>query len=298
MQGSHTSTDRPLLACEISEDRVIAARVAGSGGALEAHTSRRLATGTLATGLTDKNIERQQALGEALQSALGDVAGKNRDVIAILPDASIRVVLLDFDSLPDDKDEARSIIRFRVRKTVPFNVDEAAVSYDIQPNGGSWRVIASLVPKSILHEYEDVFQLAGFSVGVAVPSIIATLGLVDVVEPTLLVKVDPTTCTLVLIHKNALLQIRTVEFPASEHNAKQLADQVFPSLVFHEDTYNSKVERVLLTGISIAPGLGAALQQECGVAVEEVAASGVTGTSFGEPMSPAMLTSVLGVFQA
>jgi len=298
MQGSHTSTDRPLLACEISEDRVIAARANGSGNALEAHTSRRLATGTLTAGLTKTNIERHQALLDALQSALRDVAGKHKDVVAILPDASIRVVLLDFDSLPDDPEEAKSIIRFRVRKTVPFNVDDALLSYNMQPNGNAWRVIAALVPRSILHEYEGVFVQAGYEAGIVVPSIIATLGLVDVAKPTLVVKIDSNSCTLALLHPNALLQVRTMEFPATEHSVSKLAEQVFPSLVFHEDTFNSKVERILLTGTAATAGMGAALQRECGVIVEEVSASGLTGSAFGEPTPPAMLTGVLGVFQA
>jgi len=298
MQGSHTSTDRPLLACEISEDRVIAARSNSSGSALEAHSSRRLATGTLAAGLTDANVERQPALCDALQSVLGDVAGKYKDVIAILPDASVRVVLLDFDSLPDDHEEAKSIIRFRVRKTVPFNVDDALLSYDLQPNGNACRVIAALVPRAILHEYEGVFVQAGYAAGIIVPSIIATLGLVEVTKPTLVVKVDMNTCTLALVHPNALLQIRTMEFPASEHSVSNLSEQVFPTLVFHEDTFNTKVERILLTGIAATNGMGASLQQECGVVVEEVVSNGLTGSSFGEPMSPSMLTGVLGVFQA
>src|SRR5579872_7299079 len=144
MQGSHTSTDRPLLACEIGEERVIAARGARTGGALEAHSVRRLATGVLAPGLMEANIPRREALGDVLRSALNDVAGKNRHVIAILPDTAVRVILLDFDSLPDDVNEAMNMIRFRVRKTVPFNVDDSAVSFDVQPNGRAWRVIAAL----------------------------------------------------------------------------------------------------------------------------------------------------------
>ena len=59
--------------------------------------------------------------------------GKRRTAALILPDHSARVQVLDFDSFPTDPEEQRALIRFRVRKSVPFDVESAAVSYCVQP---------------------------------------------------------------------------------------------------------------------------------------------------------------------
>jgi hypothetical protein len=88
---------RPVLACEISADRVIAARVSsGKPARLEMFTSRRLGPGVITPGLSGPNVQDGSGLRNAIQGALGAVSGNARDVIAIIPDASIRVLLLDF----------------------------------------------------------------------------------------------------------------------------------------------------------------------------------------------------------
>jgi len=298
MQGSHTTSDKPQLLCEIGADRVIAARAARVGGGLDAHSSKRLATGTIQPGVAQPNIQRSDALRDTLIAALGEVAGKSRDVTVILPDASVRVLLLDFESLPDDGDEALNVIRFRVRKSIPFNADRAAVSYDVQRSGKAWCVIAALSPREIVDEYEDLLRSAGYKAGIVVPSVLATLGLVDVTSPTLLVKMDVTSTTLALLDKNQLLQVRTLEFYGEGTSGARLAEEIHPSLVFHEDTFGRKVDRILLAGMGVTPGLGVELQQQSGLPVEEVTADSKAGSSFGDPLPHSALCGVLGALQS
>ena len=53
-------------------------------------------------------------------------------MIAIVPDAAVRVMLVEFDTLPSDQDEALGVVRFRLKKSLPFDVDKAKVSYHAQ----------------------------------------------------------------------------------------------------------------------------------------------------------------------
>jgi hypothetical protein len=65
--------------------------------------------------------------------------------------------------------------------------------------------------------------------------------------------------------------------------------------VFFEDTYGSRIEQVLVTGLADVSRLGGALQSEIGVPVSELSGSGVaTGESLGDALPPAMLTGVAG----
>ena len=67
----------------------------------------------------------------AVTSALGAVTGKSKDVIVILPDIAVRVMLLDFEALPEKPSEIEPVIRFRLKKSLPFDVDQTALSYSI-----------------------------------------------------------------------------------------------------------------------------------------------------------------------
>ena len=120
---------RPRLACEITLDRVIAARASERQPRLEMFTSRHLPEGTIAPGLSAPNVLNPEALRTAISGALGAIGGSSRDVIVILPDAAIRILLLDFETLPNNPQDIDPVIRFRLKKSLPFDVDEAAVSY-------------------------------------------------------------------------------------------------------------------------------------------------------------------------
>jgi len=68
--------------------------------------------------------------------------------MVILPDFAARMAVLDFSQFPADPDEQRALVRFRMKKTVPFDVDAAAVSCLVQPRPEGTKevdVLATLV---------------------------------------------------------------------------------------------------------------------------------------------------------
>src|SRR5690348_3686942 len=120
---------KPRLACEITPQGVIAARAKSDGSRLDVHTWRKLERDLVRPSLSPGNIADPTTLTQTIESALSAVGGRKRDVIAVLPDGAIRVLLLDFDTLPDKPAEADPIVRFRLRKSVPFDADHAALSF-------------------------------------------------------------------------------------------------------------------------------------------------------------------------
>ena len=142
--SSTTNTAKPKLACEIAADRVLAGRVTENGDGLEASAARGLAPGSVVPDLIEANLRQPDAVFETVRDTLAAVGGRSRDVIAVLPDAAVRVVLLDFETLPAKRDEAESVVRFRLKKSLPFDVDKAKVSYHVQPSSTGVRVIAAV----------------------------------------------------------------------------------------------------------------------------------------------------------
>ena len=84
----------------------------------------------------------------------------------MVPDAAVRVLLLDFDALPAKPAEALPVVRFRLKKLLPFDADDAAVSYQVMSASKDLlHVLAVAMPRELLADYELVVREAGFEPG-------------------------------------------------------------------------------------------------------------------------------------
>ena len=287
---------RPRLACEITVDGVIAARAAEQAAQLEVFTSRKLHAGAITPSLNGANIHDRQALRAAISGALGAVSGKSRDVIAIVPDGAIRVLLLDFESLPANSQEIDGVVRFRLKKSLPFEVEHAAVSCEIKRDNGTVRVVTAVSPRAVIEEYESAFRDAGYQPGVVLPSSLAVLGLVEGQRPTLVLKVDPINITISAVQNQELRLIRTLENPhGAEVTAHELAEAVLPSLVFFEDTFAERVERIFVGGSAAIDELGPLLHQQTGAEVRELAPKLSSDQNLsGEQIEPSLMAGTVG----
>ena len=164
---------KPRLACEITAQYVIAARARSNASALEVHTVRRLDPNLVRPSLAAGNVSNPADLGRSIDGALSAVGGRKRDVVAVIPDAAVRVLLMDFDTLPEKLAEAEPIVRFRLRKSVPFDADQAALSFQTYRKDGVVRVLAAVMPREVREEYESAFRNAGYEPGYVLPSTLA-----------------------------------------------------------------------------------------------------------------------------
>jgi type IV pilus assembly protein PilM len=173
------------------------------------------AEGALTPGLKAGNVVDRAAVVAAVRKALDGVAsqGRGRDVTVVIPDAAVRVLLLEFDELPSKAVEALPVVRFRLKKLLPFEVDEAVVSYQVMANAkGSVQVVAVAVPKSVLDEYEGVVTAAGYLPGAVLPSTLAALAGLDETEAaTLVVNAGPGGVTTAIVKGGILLLHRSVD---------------------------------------------------------------------------------------
>jgi type IV pilus assembly protein PilM len=281
---------RPRVACEISADRVAAARVSEGGTNLEAATAATLPPGLIAPGLQQANIVDRAKLMPALRDLLAAVAGRSRDICLVLPDATTRVMLLDFDTLPDKKPDADAVVRFRLKKSLPFDIDQSAVSFERQGTGSQIRVVAAVTPRSVLDEYEGLIRDAGYNPGTVLPSMLAALGLVDASRPTMVIKVEQGTTTFAIVDQGQLLLYRALDNGGTSVSGESLIDDVNTSLVYFEDRYGVNVDRVLVTGVEAPQDLQAAFVN---VRVEELVSSSAAGVNAGN-VSKSVLAGVAG----
>ena len=286
---------RPRIACEISADRVLAAKLAETGGLIDACAVRELPPGSVVPDLTETNILQPEVVRKAINDSVGSVAGRLRDVIGILPDAAVRVVLLDFDTLPTNPSEAEGVVRFRLKKSLPFDVEKAKVSYHVQTSLGGLRLVAAVALSSVIEDYEAAFRDAGYGAGVILPSMLAALGAAEADSPTLVLKVDARTTSLAILDKQQLLLFRTLENTRGVTiTGEQLAEEVYPSVVFFQDTYHTNIERIYVAGLPEAGGAAPALRAQTGADVRELVASSQLGSNGGTSIPRWRMAGVVG----
>ena len=158
------------------------------------------------------------------------------------------------------------------------------------------KVVAAVALTSVIEEYEAAIREAGYAPGVVLPSTLAAISPVESDRPTLVVKVDSAAITVAILDHNDLRLVRTLENSRGRNiDPQHLADDVYPSLVFFQDTFNSKIERVLVGGVDSLHEIAPALEQVTGTTVEPlVGARYLVGGISGMPGATAQLSGVVG----
>ena len=211
------SGNRPRLACEILTGGVVAGRSPEPGLPLAAVAKANLAENAVMPSLKPGNLADRVAVLAALRRVLEQVAGRapgrNADLTLIIPDAAVRVLLLDFDTLPTKLSEALPIVRFRLKKLVPFEADDAMVSFQVMSTSRTMvRVLAVAIPRDVLSEYESLAREAGYEPGAVIPSTLATLAALDEGEgASLVVNAHPLGVTLAIVRAGIVLLHRGIE---------------------------------------------------------------------------------------
>ena len=74
---------------------------------------------------------RPQSFRDALMR-MGPAPQRQQTAALVIPDYAVRMAILDFEAFPSGEEERGALIRFRLRKSVPFHIEEAQVAYSIQ----------------------------------------------------------------------------------------------------------------------------------------------------------------------
>jgi type IV pilus assembly protein PilM len=217
------SGGRPPAAVEVSPEGALAAvspapgkRGGADPGTAPVYAFTSLPAGALVPGIDEPNLRMPEVVAEAIRMALDQVSPRSRAVTLVLPDTAVRVFALDFDSLPAKAEEAISVIRFRLRKMVPFDVEHAGVSYQVlSQNKTECKALTAVLPGPILAEYEGAVRAAGYEPGAVLPSSLAALEAADPLEAVLAATVSAAGITTLIAMGQDLLLYRTLNLPAT-----------------------------------------------------------------------------------
>src|ERR1700740_3290223 len=111
------------LVIEVAPDRVAAARWSRTGS-LDAYAVESVPWGALVPSAVDTNIVNVAAVKTAVASVCQRWRSRDEAVAMILPDTVIRVFVQHFEEFPRSPAEAVPMLRWKLKKSVPFEADE------------------------------------------------------------------------------------------------------------------------------------------------------------------------------
>ena len=241
----------PHLACEIAPDRISGARWSRSG-ALDGFAVEPLPAGAVVPSAVDANIVNGAAVRSAMTNVCSRLRAKGEEVALFIPDPVIRVFLQHFDEFPRSSEDAIPILRWKLKKSVPFEAEETLISYMPQASRQDGvDVLTALARLRIVREYEALAEGASLSPGVVQSSSLAAVALLDDARPTLLARVSGTALTTVIAREGILRGYRCTELPAGVGmlTPQVLLEEIFPVAAYYQDTWQEGIQSVRIAGL-------------------------------------------------
>jgi len=214
------------------------------------HAIESLPDGALVPGLTAANTHDRAAVVGALGRVL-DRIGRPRRVGLILPDVVAKVSLVRFERVPAKAQDLDQLVRWQVRKTAPFPIEDAQVTYvpGLHAEDGQ-EFIVSLAKRSVVEEYEGLCGELGAHAG------LVDLSTFNVINAVLAAKASPTADWLLVnlaADYTSIALLRGAHLIFFRNRATDgegtLADLVHSTTMYYEDRLQGAgFTRVILAG--------------------------------------------------
>ena len=243
----------PSVAVELAADHLAAATVGVRRGraTVVAHAAEPLAEGIIVPSLAAPNIPDRAAAIGALGRLFDRLGGRPRRIGLVVPDPAAKVSLVRFEQVPARPRDREQLVRWQVRKTVPFPIEQAQLSYAAGARTADGQeFIVSMARRDIVEEYEQLCAEVGAHAGIVD---LATFSIVNAVlagsVPTgrdwLVVHVAVGYASIAILRGGDMIFFRNRPSDADG----SVVDLVHQTAMYYEDRLSgSGFERVILVG--------------------------------------------------
>src|SRR5258708_9033671 len=177
---------------------------------------------------------------------------KDEEVGLLVSGPVIGVFVQHVEQFPRSPDEAVTMLRWKLKKSVPFEVDETLISYMRQaPREDGVDVVTALARLRIIREYEGLAEAAGLFPGVVLSSSLAAIALLDDQRPARLARVSGAALTTAIGREGVLCGYRSTELPAfgRDLTPQLLLQELFPVAAYYQDTWGEGIQSVRVAGL-------------------------------------------------
>jgi len=246
-------------ALEISPAAVSVAVLGGRSGnpVVQGYAVEPLPAGAVTPSLTSTNISDRDAVGRAVTAACQSLGLKPKRIALVIPDVAAKVSLVKFEQTPSRREDLNQLIRWQVKKSTPFPVDDACLTYTPgarSANGSEFVVV--IARREIVREYETVCEQVGIEAGLIDISTIGVINLflssnLGTAGDWLVVHMRPEYTSIAILRRDDLLFFRN----RAEGDAEALEDVVHQTAMYYQDRLEGRgFSRILLGGIGRLQG--------------------------------------------
>jgi type IV pilus assembly protein PilM len=246
-------------AIEIAPEAVSIAVLGGRGqnAVVQGYAVEPMPSGAVVPSLMTVNMPDRDVVVRALRAACDSVGMRPRRVALVVPDLVGKVSLVRFDQTPARRDDLDQLIRWQMKKSTPFPVEDACVTYSPgtrSTDGNEFVVVAAR--REIIREYESVCEEAGIEAGLVD---LATFGVVNLFLSSgsaangdwLVVHMRPEYTSIVILRRDELIFFRN----RAEGDEEALQDVVHQTAMYYQDRLSGRgFTRILLGGLGKTPG--------------------------------------------
>ncbi len=225
---------RPAVAIDISSDRISAVRWSRAGD-VEKFATETLAAGMIVPSAVEPNIVDSAGVRSAMARACSSIQATGEHAALLLPDPVIRIFVQHFDEFPRAPQEAIPLLRWRLKKSVPFEMTDAVLSYVRQESREGGLDIVTTIAR--------------------------------------LARISDRSLTTAIIRDGALCGYRCTELPvsAADLTPQALLDEIYPFAAYFHDAWHERIESVCISGIGKRfPAFAAPIESELQCKVQQL----------------------------
>jgi Tfp pilus assembly PilM family ATPase len=246
-------------ALEIAPAAVSVAVLGGRGAnaVVQGYAIEPLPAGAVNPSLTAVNIADRDAVARAVSVACQSLGLKPRRIALVIPDVAVKVSLVRFDKTPARREDLSQLIRWQIKKSTPFSVDDACLTFTpgVRGPGGNEFVVV-VARRETVREYEGICEHVGIEPGLVD---ICTFGVINLFlssNPTtagdwLIVHMRPEYTSIAILRRDDLIFFRN----RAEGDAEALEDVVHQTAMYYQDRLDGRgFSRILLGGMGRLQG--------------------------------------------
>jgi type IV pilus assembly protein PilM len=251
----------PTVACEISRQALSLVRLdSKQSNVIERFAVIPLSQGLIVPSLTKPNIASIPDFVTAMKSAISKAEAKSMKMSLAIPDASAKSAIHILDTLPSNENERQQLLKWKLKKAVPFNVEEAYLSYwEKRAVDGKHVLLTVCICREVLNQYEEAFQRMGIQMGYITLSSFAAFEFLARLDPeavqksVLLLRIGATDTSSLIMQEGRVSFFRHSERNVDEENTsaamaskptqsqyQEIYDELYPCVIYYQDKLSSR----------------------------------------------------------
>lgn len=165
----HLRPAYPTAALEVDRREMVLVRLRRRGRGkpeLEVAEARPLPEQGAGSSIFKPNLGTPEEMASRLRTLLEATGTKPGRLSLVLPDNMAKISLVTLPERPSSSRRLDEVLRFKLRRAVPFRLEDAVLTHQVLPGDGAGvTVLVAVMLRAVVEQYERVLEAAGVRPG-------------------------------------------------------------------------------------------------------------------------------------